>query len=734
MNPMKHIAAYCLIFILLSSVLSCQDQIVPQDVVQESGICLTLSSSSLSTKADEMDGVEALNENRIHTIHYFLYPEDPEDASADNTEKQPSHWGVLTDVDAQGQKKFMLNISEDEMNNVLFPRPYDECEVYAIVNLPEGITIEDATDKRLSNLKQIALEADFVSKEVQDLFVMEGMGKVKLLSRASVLAAEGEIPVERVASKLTVNIAVDKEVTYDTKIWKSLPEEMVVYFYNGVNNAVLSGDPTAVDPEYFDPQPSRTFTQAGSVWTCSPLYSYPLMWNVGAEEEPYLKIILPWMNESTSVGGQGFIKQYTYYKVILGGESMVRNTWYDMTVHLSVLGNFDDFEDNDVEITEMTYKVVDWSSGLSIDTEILEARYLVVENTSYVLNNQETLRIPVSSSHDCEIVDFGTLSNENEATVTRPDYSSRNLSTQNVDWDQDWSLQFITNEIEGSYVEFRHQMNYDLNSDDIDFAPYTIWFRVRHKDDPDQYYRDVMIVQNPSMMIQSKPNSDQTTGDGNYGYTFVNGDAQSASGMDDSFSDTNSNPNMYVIEVNSFDSASDYIIADPRSVEIDNLGQTWAENAVSVEGARRRINYYYPTIDDISSENLVAPKFRIASSYGKWSGGTYSEAQQRCASYQEDGYPAGRWRIPTKAEIEFIITLSTKDIIPTLFTASDEEEYAYWCSTGGIYPRTDGTIDYVYQDTRFEHSVRCVYDEWYWENSSAPTVDNDVFTWGDAAR
>ena len=117
---------------------------------------------------------------------------------------------------------------------------------------------------------------------------------------------------------------------------------------------------------------------------------------------------------------------------------------------------------------------------------------------------------------------------------------------------------------------------------------------------------------------------------------------------------------------------------------------------------------------------------------------SYSDAQRRCASYQEDGCPAGRWRIPTKAEVLFITTLSQKNMIPKLFTfANTKLDESYWCASGkidGVYgvPTYFSGID----DTRW---VRCVYDEWYWSGmeyngKDVSTVTNTTFTWGDIAR
>ena len=720
---------------MLASAWACQDDIIPETDGQQGGITLVFSSSSLATKAPG-DGVESLNENKIQTVHYFLFPEDPDDLQTDNRDRQPSHWGVLTNLDAQNEKKITLNISDDDLNNVVFPRPYDECEVYAIVNLPESIVIDEDTDKTLSSLKAIALEADFVSKATQDLFVMEGIGVAQLGSRTSVLAAEGEIAVDRVAAKLSVNIDVEDAVTYDEKTWRSLPEEMTVTFHNGVSNAVLSGDPTMVTPAYFTQAPQRSFAQSGALWVCEPFYSYPVKWTVGAEEEPYLKIVLPWINEDTGADGQEFTKQYTYYKVILGGESLARNTWYDLTVSLSVLGNFEDFEDNELVIKDMTYKVIDWSTGLVIDTEIIGARYLVVENTSYVINNQETLRIPISTSHDCEIVDLDTKSLVNQANVTRPDYSTEtpNMAAP-VSWNDDWSLRIVTSDTEGTYIEFNHKLNNDITKPPYDYAPYTIDFRVRHKDADGRevYYRDVHIVQNPAMLITNAQNTDYTDGGGTSnknGYVYINKNG-TMYGSITGLSGNNSNPNMYIIKTTVLDKNSGYILGDPRKTEIDNLNNNnaWGSNPALYDGSRnRKLLYYYPTDD--GTESIISPKFRIASSYGKTTELNFTNAERRCASYQEDGYPAGRWRIPTKAELFYIVTLTSDGLIPILFNNGGN----YWAADGTVYSPNYNN-DSVSEVNASSAYVRCVYDDWYWENSRYARLSNlETFTWGDMPR
>ena len=122
-----------------------------------------------------------------------------------------------------------------------------------------------------------------------------------------------------------------------------------------------------------------------------------------------------------------------------------------------------------------------------------------------------------------------------------------------------------------------------------------------------------------------------------------------------------------------------------------------------------------------ASDDFLAPEFMFASSYGKTQHVTFPGAVLRCAAYQEDGYPAGRWRLPTKAEIEMCLKLQEKGAIPSLFNKEIDAANSarYPCASGyyfgkdqdgdpvGWYMgRTDGNTMYL--------NPRCVYDTWYW--------------------
>ena len=184
----------------------------------------------------------------------------------------------------------------------------------------------------------------------------------------------------------------------------------------------------------------------------------------------------------------------------------------------------------------------------------------------------------------------------------------------------------------------------------------------------------------------------------------------------------NKNPNMYVIAISSLPSNSTSIIGDSRESGIYTATHTMASAPAIGQTTNRRLTYYHQTSRASSAANIIAPKFRIASSYGVCRNAiSQNDATDRCAAYQEDGVPAGRWRVPTRAEVAYIASLSSKGIIPDLFNIDG----TYWSASGAITVNRGGTISSSTDNSAF---VRCVYDEWFWGDER---VNKTTFTWGD---
>ena len=284
-------------------------------------------------------------------------------------------------------------------------------------------------------------------------------------------------------------------------------------------------------------------------------------------------------------------------------------------------------------------------------------------------------------------------------------------------------------------------------------------------------------------------NGNKTYDGSSTGYWEVGG--QGAFGVTNSmtrYNGTNMNPNMYVVSISqlSEEDEQSFDLGDPRSLTNNinlsdvSLGQpaennspssnketdakkTWAawkmtyspypevENGVptsastwldGVSGDGRQLAYYYPTDEtpegqNGSKENFVAPIIRIASSFGKIQQLKKFEARRRCAAYQEAGRPAGRWRLPTKAEVKYVANLSKEGKIPILFGLSGNDA-TYWTSTGIV--KVDRNLNVTNADSDGTDAVRCVYDDWYWiKQDGTPDLApggsrEENFYWGDRPK
>ena len=156
--------------------------------------------------------------------------------------------------------------------------------------------------------------------------------------------------------------------------------------------------------------------------------------------------------------------------------------------------------------------------------------------------------------------------------------------------------------------------------------------------------------------------------------------------------------------------------------------------ATDVNGEVRNLENYYPTSTEANSYQVIAPKFRIASKLGGYSDCHPDGAALRCASYQEHGFPAGRWRLPTTAEILFIVELQKQNKIKALFYGGN----TYFSATDRVKVNDNNSYDLTEGIGSSNASVRCVYDEWYWgsereaiKNSNYNNYGGYQFTWGD---
>lgn len=707
---------------VFSTAISCEREGKPSvgtSELEDGGIKLVFVCSDQQTKAT-MPGEDDYNENTLTTIDYFLYPE-----GETNTDAYIKGRATLS-----GRTSYNVLVNTSQLSHLFSGAAAgSKCDVYAIANYPGPVTDFDAASDTLT-LHNLALSNHFNSAEVQTNFVMSGYSQATVINKNKTKAAEGTVNLNRAAAKVTFechiksmveikNYIVDSEGNkQDSTItkWVPLTEQMGVYLVNGFADGTVGGSQATMDDGSLYRYSQRTLTDDDSDgwFTCAPFYSYPQSWHHGDEREPFIKLVVPWayLNSEGQQAGQ---KQF-YYKVPCPGMKMDANTWYHIKLDVAILGG-DDFEAM-LEISNGEYYVVEWNTQTIVeaDAEIKDARYISTPSHEYNMYNVEDLNVLITSSHEAELnlksvmyYDFKNSTNINYTTTAR-----------NNNW--------ISYDDASRTFSIFHPLNNDISTSTFDSSPYIFTFELRHADDSNYTTGDIVVTQYPAMYIYELQSNK---------YAFLNGTGNQAgsqvTGRDDSNnslsslptrnsindSGSNTNSHMYRISVTSV-TGLDYTIGDTR---------LWGESQ-NVTTLNLLSNYMETAA---INEDMIAPEFMVASSVGKTQDLSFKYAATRCAAYQESGYPAGRWRLPTKAEIFFLINLSQKNKIPSLFTPEDAlSAGGYWCSSGVVYPLTNGTVQYLDFDAASSYHgntnyPRCIYDTWYW--GQEPDADH-LTTWG----
>lgn len=125
---------------------------------------------------------------------------------------------------------------------------------------------------------------------------------------------------------------------------------------------------------------------------------------------------------------------------------------------------------------------------------------------------------------------------------------------------------------------------------------------------------------------------------------------------------------------------------------------------------------------ETNDRSLISPRFLISSALNSMADPyiTFENAVKRAATYQEAGYPAGRWRLPTEAEIAFIIARQADGSLPILYAQNS----TYWAGSGRIVntpPAGSTAISFSNASSGHTDSCRFVYDLWYWGDDTMST-------------
>ena len=501
-----------------------------------------------------------------------------------------------------------------------------------------------------------------------------------------------------------------------------------------------------------------------------PIYTYGSHWTEGAENEAHITVTVPWAVEGDDES-EVVLQEYSYFvPVNMKDYKMERNKHYRINLRVGVIG---DIVVDEVEDTEFSYEVIDWV-GEQINVGLQKPSYLVVEETYVELHNEIIASVMYHSSEPLVfyIKNGNTTKTSLSVNGTTGDYNylvSSDINSKSI-------YKNYTLKIADGHITFEHNLDNTMGADNAndkcDYLPTTTVVRV-YLENNTNIYQEITFVQYPALSVNTyagdKNNKNWLTVNGNNsnnssswtsgqnigancgGAVWMGIGGKNASGL---------NPDIYEISVSAFDLTTlDYIIADPRGPAQDiTVFPAYNNNGISVRNAdgntvttnnssspdkavasdqrnATTIKGYRPTLTGENAKNLIAPKFIVASFMSTCTNADgyfflENSAWYRCAGYQEAGYPAGRWRLPTAAELEFIGKLCSKGMLPEIFN----NKQTYPSSSGNyryLYDTSTKTGSFTYTTEHAPTSVRCVYDTWYWRDKvKNNTYNNKLLLWG----
>ena len=751
------------------------------DPLSDQGVSLKFYSSEMATKAATTDGLN--NENLIKRIDYFFFPLNAEGGVDDETEYVYTNYLTPTDDGLNGSYSTVI---EPGVLSQVFPDGATQAMVFAIANyvdkyganndmtgeedapLPNTDLPEDAkTWKALHDLEVGPTffyddkDPDFLLRWPHVLptdddnlfFVMTGEVVVDLMTTGS-YAIDAEVPLKRLASKVSVNFTYEnclEEKTSGNIMWvpQSTDKQTRVYLSNAIEHTTIGGPLTR---DYVEdswgtatvPLGNGTrdiFEYAYNFMNDVPVidgkktahfYTYPINAEEGDDNQPYLKLVLPWngykyygTDEDPTYDPEDpnwvLYKQVeVYYKIVLPRETIKDpNCIYEYSVNVNIIGS-----DKEVKIIGEEYVVKNWLSGEPISANVATGRYISLEipKDEYDMYVDEIDINFVSSGTVVPIIkEIYQLDLSGSAPVKQYFMQDDEVTAS----DALKTAKGLTNaDIEGwvdipentSYLKINHPLDNRLlingqKNTAFDMSPYVYVVTLHlEEEEDDTFDRTLTITQYPSMYATSvKSNgvvfvntysyANPADGSGtgthwawNNRNTQTNTQRRIGSIVDpDGVDGTGTNNSQYSIIVHPtvLDEALDLVIGEARVATGSTM--QYINNLTNYKGGR----------DDDAAKKVVSPGFMIASSYGKTQPlDSFDRAKERCATYQENGYPAGRWRVPTAGEIKFLIQLSDAGFIPSLFNAR------YYQSDGSYYESSGSTSNSIY--------VRCVYDTWFW--------------------
>ena len=760
----------------VSVILSCNKENATggNDPFGEKGyLTIRFSGSQLTTKAT-IAGDDTLNENLISYVDLFFYTSGNTDQDA-TLSFLGKHATLVSGTSDTYEVK--IRYTDDQAAALFGSTSSGSCDVYVVANAP---TRTYGTSTAIADLKKTVETQYFGSQADgrQDNFIMDGQGTVSFSDGApegTVLLERAEAKFSLYASVVNSVTVTEEEEATAAGTWTPLLDQMTISFKNATKTGYIDGIYAHSDDDYFNyderamaTKVSGTLTTNGTTvtvdfYTHTPFYSFPQSWYDIDPYQSYVLLKIPWKKE----GEAKYITSYYQINANRIDRDFLRNTYYKIYTQITNLGSTD--LNKPAMIDNDTYVVKDWGKvdvGEGTGDQYIPGifdkfSYLVVTPTNIDLYNQSSASMFYSSSSDVTIA---------VNKVEYYDYSSASgkvliTKTSNL------SNYAFTTDTENTTINYFHSQS-DIYVLETIYATVSnnegmseeIVIRQRPAIYIDEFSGDNAFVNGYFGHVLNA--SFGTTNTGNYkrcstyrdsyyepsysstvnygyyssgnivmsGYGTVLLDYSNVSGNINSVFITDIHVTAFNSTNNSYSVGGDgpkiYKIGDPRitASSASITGSGWSVNSYltgesgsSSRATAKRSAWTSPGNILVGSQlsvdqNIIAPEFYISSAWNAMVRSTFDAVVHRGATFQEAGYPAGRWRLPTEAEIAFIMSMQKKGIIPTLFARTSGTYY--WAASGRCY---DAYNDQFISGDGETASCRFVYDTWYWGSTPLST-------------
>ena len=511
-------------------------------------------------------------------------------------------------------------------------------------------------------------------------------------------------------------------------------------------------------------------------YTHVPFYSYPSAWTDLSDYAANFVFRIPWRIK----GETGYTWKVYQLSPNLVGQKFEANHYYRTFCIISSLGGAD--KDHNVVIPECDYYVLDWMNESAsaggqgeVPGELVTYTYLVVDEPNITLENEETAKFtyvsssPISGVTITKILlydntkspalqtltsgtDFNNAKNQISINTDTPGLVTFTHSLSNV-YSQ-WTIYATVSNEENCSQDVTIVQNPSIRLERTSMAGNIFvngyFARVDTRppgwsgntnsftEDNVRYYHCASFWANTNggqINNSTQTKNGRTTG--TYG-TILGSTNNLSSSIDRNFYTT-------YIMVSSFSSSNDYYVANNEEIHY-RIGDPRVPSSTHYSGTESWTNnsklydyLYYNgsnntelfaawndpeniliTSQTEDAHSILAPRFLVSSALNANTGLTFEQAVKRGATYQEAGYPAGRWRLPTEAEIAFIVARQKEGAIPVLYATNSD----YWSGSGRlVYVPADAnaSISFSTPAANATQSCRFVYDLWYWGDEAAET-------------